>query len=138
MRNHKMSMLLFGNRSPDVKCDPSGYVGEDLVECVVTALQRPQAGESIEWGVQLRAGNARRRRDRCNALRGEFGPGARDVEVVRDENDAVDALGAEDLCGSHGVLMRVARSYLRPTHPHAELALKRRLHQFCLRLPSEN
>ena len=98
MRSDKISMLLFGNRSPDVKRDPSGEVGEDLVEREIAALQRSKAGQDIEWCVDLRARNAGRRGDRFDALSGKFGSGARDVEAVRHQNDPADVFGAEDLC----------------------------------------
>src|SRR6266852_7514234 len=128
MWRHRIRMLLFRNRGSDVKHDPSGEVGEDLVEREVTALQRRHAGQGIEWRVDLPARNAGRRGNRFDALRSEFGLRTRHIEAVRHENDTANVFGAEDLCRSHGVLMRVTRSYLRPAHPHAELALESRLH----------
>src|SRR5436190_9217471 len=63
---------------------------------------------------------------------------ARQVEAVRHENDPADVLRGEDLCRSHGVLMRVARLGLRPAHRYSEFALECRAHQFRFGFPTED
>src|SRR6266536_3529562 len=61
--------------------DPPNDDREYLVECKVTSPQIPPAGKEIECRIDMSTGNDRRRRNRVDASRREFGARARHVEA---------------------------------------------------------
>ncbi len=109
---------------------------EDLVERVVAREQARCARHPVPDPVRDARRNHRGGDDHREPRQAEFGGCARDVDAVRDEDHAFDAVRLEDRRGEGGVLVRVARARLEPSHRHAVFVHERIAHQQRFRGPA--
>src|SRR5437899_2723522 len=77
----------------------------------------------------MRVAAPRRRRNGFDSRIGELGPRAPHVEVMRDQDHALDSGTAQDFGTAQRIFVRRARAILGPLHALAELALERSAHK---------
>src|ERR1022692_2658232 len=119
-KRSRNSML---STSPGAR-DPANQVAADFVERVVAGPQSGPARQVVEQRVRPVSDAARRSGDGLDSRIRKFCSRAPHVEVMRHQDDTLDAVSAQDLGAAKRILVRVARPVLDPARLHSKIVFE--------------